>query len=121
MLKIKEFYRLRGKIFFNVNEVFHGKINNLNGYQNDIVSKVFIFNGNDLPNNTKSVEICGSYDQWNAKYPLNYDSNRNLWYVNLIVRKGKIYYKYIVNGQWIVNPKEQIDSDGFIENNFVEL
>ena len=117
----KEFYRLRGKIFFNVNEVFHGKINNLNGYQNDIVSKVFIFNGNDLPNNTKSVEICGSYDQWNAKYPLNYDSNRNLWYVNLIVRKGKIYYKYIVNGQWIVNPKEQIDSDGFIENNFVEL
>ena len=55
----KEFYRLRGKIFFNVNEVFHGKINNLNGYQNDIVSKVFIFNGNDLPNNTKSVEICG--------------------------------------------------------------
>ena len=117
----KEFYRLRGKIFFNVNEVFNGKINNLNGYQNDIVSKVFIFNGNDLPNNTKSVEICGSYDQWNAKYPLNYDSNRNLWYVNLIVRKGKIYYKYIVNGQWIVNPKEQIDSDGLIENNFVEL
>ena len=116
----KEFYRLRNKIFFRLKDVFNSDFR-VNGYNNDIVNKVFIFNGNDLPFGTKSVEICGSYDQWNGRYPLFYDKDKNLWYVNLIVKKGKIFYKYIVNGQWIVNPKEQVDGDGFVQNNFVEV
>ena len=82
---------------------------------------LFTFKGEDLPKNTESVQICGSYDKWNVRHPLKYDKARNLWFVNLTLNRGKIFYKYIVNSKWVVNPREEVDNDGNNENNVIVL
>jgi starch synthase len=69
-----------------------------------------------------SVQVCGSFDKWQVRHPLTYDPVKNVWNITLKVKKGKYFYKYIVDGQWVVNPKEQTvkESNG-IENNTVTI
>ena len=104
---------------FNMNN-FNSNNNN-NTLNNEKRTKLFIFKGEDLPKNTESVQVCGSYDKWNVRHPLTYDKKENLWFVNLTLNRGKIFYKYIVNGEWIINPREKVDNDGNNENNVYVL
>jgi hypothetical protein len=69
-----------------------------------------------------SVQVCGSFDKWQVRHPLTYDPVKNVWNITLKVKKGKYFYKYIVDGQWVVNNKEQTvkESNG-IENNTVTI
>jgi len=69
-----------------------------------------------------SVQVCGSFDKWQVRHPLSYDPVKNVWNITLKVKKGKYFYKYIVDGQWVVNKKEQTvkESNG-IENNTVTI
>ena len=69
-----------------------------------------------------SVQVCGSFDKWQVRHPLTYDPVKNQWNITLKVKKGKYFYKYIVDGQWVVNNKEQTvkESNG-IENNTVTI
>ena len=52
---------------------------------------------------------------------MTYDKKENLWFVNLTLNRGKIFYKYIVNGEWVINPREKVDNDGNNENNVFVL
>ena len=102
----------------NNNNILNNSNNNNNNEKRNVL---FTFKGEDLPKNTESVQICGSYDKWNVRHPLKYDKARNLWFVNLTLNRGKIFYKYIVNSKWVVNPREEVDNDGNNENNVIVL
>ena len=47
-----------------------------------------------------------------------FDEMKNYWYANVTVPKGRIYYKFIVDGNWMCNPKDltETDQSGNINN-----
>ena len=82
----------------------------------------FIFDGNYYQERINSVQVCGSFDNWQVRRPLNFDPVKNLWNVTLKIKKGKYFYKYIKDGEWVVNHKEDIfKEDNGIVNNVVVL
>lgn len=89
--------------------------------ENDYFPHVFI-----LPNpglKYEKVEICGSFTDWKVKIPMRFDNFTSRWFSNQHLRKGKHYYKYMINGtKWVLNEKEprEIDLSGF-ENNILNI
>ena len=75
------------------------------GYNDDeVIDKngkdiVFTFKTNDAHN---TVQLCGSFGNWQVRYPLTYDSNNHQWTTQLKIKKGIHYYKYLVDGQWVI-------------------
>jgi len=66
-----------------------------------------------------SVELCGSFDSWKVRHPMNFDHYSGQWFVTLHLDKGKYHYKYIINGNnWVINDKEPTDKDpsGILNN-----
>ena len=53
---------------------------------------------------------------------MTFDHLTEKWSTTLRLTKGKHFYKYIVNNEWIINPKEANErgSDGIV-NNVVEF
>ena len=66
----------------------------------------------------QSVQICGSFDKWQVRHPLKWDDVSMKFTVTLKLKRGKYFYKYIVDGKWVVNNKEQTyqESDGIVNN-----
>ena len=99
------------------------KKSNISKKNFEIHQKIFHFFSykfkNERPN---SVLICGSFDKWQVKHPLVYDSAKDLWKINLNLKKGKHYFKYIIDGIWKINPSELSErgNDGII-NNYIIL
>ena len=59
----------------------------------------------------KSVQITGSWDKWNQKFDLSYDPLNNSWKTYIILPKGITYlYKYIVDGEFVINKNEKVES-----------
>ena len=141
----KEFYRLKNKIYFNVKQATNMDLTkfDVNLDNNDInkekkVAKKEIKelkNKDDISNeknvvfsykfinrNPKSVLISGSFDGWKEKHSLKYDNRTKMWKCELKLKKGKYYYKYIIDGNWEINPKEKQakGNDGII-NNVIEI
>ena len=81
----------------------------------------FAFDVNIGEKRPNSVLVCGSFDNWQVRRPLSFDPVKSQWTVTLKIKRGKYYYKYIKDGEWVVNPKEQIEVNDGIENNFVFL
>ena len=108
------------KNFSQFNKNINDKSQNmLNGIEPK-VSHIFIYKfKNNRPN---SVLICGSFDKWQVKHPLSYDSVEDCWKISLNLKRGKHYFKFIVDGTWQINPNEQNErgSDG-ITNNFIKI
>ena len=79
------------------------------------VPHVFSVKINDRPN---SVLISGSFDKWQVKHPLSYNSLNNKWCITLNLKKGKHYFKYIIDGIWQINSNESSEQgkDGIINN-----
>ena len=50
----------------------------------------------------QSVQICGSFDNWEERHSLHFDPITVQWYVTLHLKIGEEYlYKYIINeNQW---------------------
>ena len=65
-----------------------------------------------------SVQICGSFDKWQVRHPLTYDPLYSKWSVTLKIKKGVHYFKYIVDGEWVVSSADKIvkDSSGIVNN-----
>ena len=65
-----------------------------------------------------SVQVCGSFDNWQVRRPMSFDPVKSQWTVTLKIKRGKYFYKYIKDGEWVVNPKEQtfIEDNGIINN-----
>ncbi len=68
--------------------------------------------------NPKTVFVSGSFDDWKEKHPLTYNPTMGKWTCTLKVKKGKYFYKYIIDGSWEINPNEQSvrGNDGIINN-----
>lgn len=64
------------------------------------------------------VQICGSYDKWQVRHALGFDPIKMQWTVTLKMKRGKFSYKYIVDGEWVINQNEPtcVDNDGMINN-----
>jgi hypothetical protein len=69
-----------------------------------------------------SVQLCGSFDKWQVRHPLTFDPLYNKWSVTLKVKKGTHYYKYIVDGDWVISKVEKTvkDSSGYL-NHFISI
>ena len=148
----REFYRLKGKILFNVKEVLGGpnaediiapneffklsedqselsdvnvlvdnienqpKISNNQRFNSNLNNmdngnKTFYYSGENLSSRPESILLIGSFNKWNSKIPMIFDSLKNYWYANVNVPKGKCYYKFIINGNWTCNPKDPQETD----------
>lgn len=68
----------------------------------------------------RTVEVCGSFDDWKIRHEMSFDPFTNQWFATLHLKTGEEYlYKYIVNGdQWIVNEDEskRKDAQGNVNN-----
>ena len=72
--------------------------------------------------NPKTVYVSGSFDDWKEKHPLTYNSTMGKWMCTLKIKKGRHFYKYIIDGSWEINPNEQSmrGNDG-ITNNVINI
>ena len=76
----------------------------------------------DSSQNISSVQVCGSFDKWQVRHPLTYDPMKSQWNLTLKIKKGKFFYKYIVDGEWVVNNNEPTETEeNGIVNNVVNL
>ena len=103
---------LRNKLNFNnMNE-------NKNNYlqEDEIVKKfVFYYLNNYQP---KVVEMSGSFDDWKKRHRLIHYPREKKWEISMKLKKGRYLYKYIIDGDWQINPREPSEkgNDGFINN-----
>ena len=148
----REFYRLKNKIYFNVKEVKSAPLNipsNFNPeegraqYMNGpmymhgiggVTGMGGMYNNMD-PNmanvtfsykfdnrNPKTVLVCGSFDDWKEKHPLSFNQSLDKWTCTISIKKGKHLYKYIIDGNWEINPNEpSIKGNDGITNNVINV
>ncbi len=92
-----------------------------NYIQDDEVVKKFTYNyiNNVQP---KVVEISGSFDNWKKKHRLIHYPREKKWEISIKLKKGKHLYKYIIDGDWQINPREPSEKgDDGIVNNVINL
>ena len=100
---------------FEANNNLNGKINNL--LQSDEVVHKFVYNYlNDYQ--PKVVEVSGSFDGWKKRYRLIHYPRERKWEISIKIKKGKHLYKYIIDNNWQINPREpsEAGSDGIVNN-----
>ena len=70
----------------------------------------------------KNVFVSGSFDDWKEKHPLSYNQTMGKWTCTLKIKKGKYFYKYIIDGNWEINPIEQnVRGNDGITNNIINV
>jgi starch synthase len=70
-------------------------------------------------NKVKSVQVTGSFDKWQIRYPMMYDHSNSQWYLTLQLPKGKHLYKFVVEGNvWVcsMDHPQEADSGGNFNN-----
>ena len=95
------------------------KVNNY--LQEDEVIQKFVYHylNNYQP---KVVEISGSFDDWKKRHRLIHYPREKKWEIAIKVKKGKHLYKYIIDGDWQINPREPSEKgDDGIVNNVITL
>ena len=132
----KEFCRLKNKIFFNVkdaedvdkNQSFELKKENMEikevkeEKKDDGLIPITFSYKFEKGKKLESVLLCGSFTNWKEKISLTFDPLSEKWSTIVRLPKGKHFYKYIVNNNWIINPMERNEkgNDGIV-NNVVEI
>ena len=96
--------------------------NNSNNYikEDEVVKKfVYYYLNNYQP---KVVEMSGSFDEWKKRHRLIHYPREKKWELSMKLKKGKYLYKYIIDGEWQINPREPSEkgSDGYV-NNYIFL
>lgn len=88
-------------------------------------SVVFCYNYRfSLPffKNSKKVFISGSFNNWNPS-EIKMHRVRGGWAVNLFLREGTHAYKFVVDGEWLLDPGNNVlrpDGQGH-ENSFMSI
>ena len=93
----------------------NGKVNNF--MQTDEVVHKFVYNyANSYQ--PKVVEVSGSFDDWKKRHRLIHYPREQKWELSKKLKKGKYLYKYIIDGNWQINPREpsETGSDGIVNN-----
>jgi len=57
--------------------------------------------------NARKIILAGSFNSWNKKDFVMKKSN-NTWYYSLKLDGGKHHYKFIVDGEWIIDPSNPV-------------
>lgn len=73
---------------------------------------IFKFSTSAFPR-PKNVLLIGSFDDWQDKYPLNYDYFTHVWTFTLYLKPGEYYYKFIVDGKWMCSEDEPKNNDSY--------
>ena len=94
------------------------KVNQYNTFNSVLkVTKEIQFSLNGFAN-AKKVILAGSFNDWNEKNT-KMQKTATGWAINLQLTGGKHFYKFIVDGEWIVdplNPYEEKDGKGNINS-----
>ena len=109
MLTSKDIEKNNDDVKYDNNKVNNGVVTT------NTKQKYFSFNWKDHKylNEPTSIQICGSFDNWKIRHPLTKHNHiPNTWYVILNIPRGVYKYKYIVDGDWIINTKEEILIEG---------
>lgn len=71
----------------------------------------------------KSVQVTGSFDKWQIRYPMMYDHSNSQWYLTLQLPKGKHYYKFVIEGSlWVCSLDHPQEADsGSNYNNVITV
>ena len=97
-------------------------INNPPIYNTDpnIINVTFSYKFNNR--SPQNVFVSGSFDDWKEKHPLSYNQTMGKWTCTLKLKKGKYFYKYIIDGNWEINPNEQnVRGNDGITNNIINV
>lgn len=70
----------------------------------------------------KTINLAGNFNDWNQT-EINMLRKEDGWYLPVFLNEGTHYYKFIVDGKWILDPKnENSRQDGFGNtNSFITL
>ena len=53
----------------------------------------------------RAVHLAGNFNRWNpAKEPLFNLSGRGLWQKSVPLQPGEYQYKYVIDGNWVLDP-----------------
>ena len=79
------------------------------------VSKPYRFAGPEVrleynPGKKKAgvVYLAGSFNNWvifDPNFRMRWDSNRKVFGIRISLKPGQYFYKFIVDGEWMVDPK----------------
>jgi 1,4-alpha-glucan branching enzyme len=66
----------------------------------------------------RSVEVVGDFNKWEiGKHPMKKDA-KGLWKKAVVVKPGRYQYKYLVDGEWWLDPEKETAPNSFgTENN----
>ena len=144
----REFYRLKNKIYFNVKKaknielekeiekeenalnISNKKISketkkNVDDGMNDEINndeKMVTFSYKFNNRKPQSVLISGSFNNWIQKCPLKYDNKERKWICKMKLKKGRYFYKYIIDGNWEINPNDnKVKDDNGNINNVIDV
>ena len=72
------------------------------------------------PSGTVSVHVCGNWDQWKARTPLEFDDSIGSWTWTVQAKPGSYQCKFLVNGEhWVVTNMIPMTTDETGNNNNV--
>lgn len=60
----------------------------------------------------RAISIYGSFDGWGVGHPLARDTG-GLWKATVDLPKGATEYKFLIDGEWRINPIISSIADGF--------
>ncbi len=73
---------------------------NHNSFMSVAPNHIFVLKGY---NNAREVRLAGDMNNWNPTgYTLAHEGNE--WHINMRLKPGKYRYKFVVDGQWILDP-----------------
>ncbi|CAM3676235.1 glycogen-binding domain-containing protein [Mucilaginibacter galii] len=73
---------------------------NINSFLSLKPNYTFVLKGN---NSAKTVRLAGNFNEWNF-YGYTMAHNGDEWSISMRFKPGKVLYKYIVDGNWIIDP-----------------
>lgn len=53
----------------------------------------------------KKVVVSGSFNKWNTKKLIAKKDSKGSWAIKVALKPGKYEYKFIVDGNWINDPR----------------
>lgn len=57
--------------------------------------------------NAEQVTLMGDFNEWNPKkHPMKRDEN-GVWYKDVVLLPGTYEYKFLVDGLWVRDPKNE--------------
>ena len=115
MVKRKEIEQLISKSFSKLE--YLKSILPPNEDKDKLYEILFEYNSNDNKK-INTVQLCGSFENWQVRHPLHYDPESGKWKTKLKLKKGVYNYKYIVDGEWMINPFKQTctEKEGQVNN-----